>query len=159
MLPSGHSGCWARAGPPSADQEPRILVVSPQRKGLPGCPSQPHLRLLPVELPAAPPFPGSGMRYSQAPGALRVFSRQRASFCLVPQPPPQKRPRSASRKFGLPARLQGSSLGSPSGTSLHAQTWSSLSAQPQETDERSQGPSLDSAAAVQAPAPALPRVS
>lgn len=58
-----------------------------------------------------------------------VFGRQLLSAWL-PAPTPKRGCLSSSRKVGLPAHLWGSGLWSPSGTSLHAQIWSSLSTQP-----------------------------
>lgn len=105
---------------------------------------------------------GTVLTISPAPWSLQQAD---TLYLPGPWPPPQKRPPElqSSRKRGLPARLglQGSCLWSPSGTSLHAQTWSSLSTQPQDINLRAgtQPRERKTAAASQAPAPAFPRVS
>lgn len=57
-------------------------------------------------------------------------------FLPGPCPHPKRGCLSCSEKLGLPAHLWESGLWSPSGTSLHAQTWSSLSTQPRDTNSR-----------------------
>lgn len=79
-------------------------------------------------------------------------------FLPGPQPPPKRSCPSCSRKFGLPARLWGSGLWFSSETSLHAQTWSSLSTQPQDTNSRGQVPSPGAGSCYPGPCPAIPRI-
>lgn len=63
--------------------------------------------------PLGPGFPEalpklSGMKHSQFPGS--PLADGFSPLVPIPPPPPQVRPGSSSRKFGLPAGLQGSSL-------------------------------------------------
>lgn len=78
-------------------------------------------------------------QYSQC---LVAWSLQQAeTLGLAPSPHPKRGCLSRSRKLGLPAHLWESGLWSPSGTSFHAQTWSSLSTQPRDTNSRESVPS------------------
>lgn len=80
--------------------------------------------------------------WSQYSQCLVAWSLQQAeTLGLAPSPHPKRGCLSRSRKLGLPAHLWESGLWSPSGTSLHAQTWSSLSTQPRDTNSRESVPS------------------
>lgn len=180
LQPSGHSENWDLEGqgayyqsnlatvPPSPlATRPRALHPEgqPREEGSPpAClPPCPVAGCFP-QSPSSPVFREITSQVLSDP-VLTVFPAPCGSsaadgfFLPGPQPPPQKRPQSFSRKFGLPARLQGSSFWSPSGASLHAQTWSSLSTQPGDTDSESRYPALRKAAVTQALHLHLPRVS
>lgn len=130
---------------------------SPLRKGILTARLPPKAPLQPQSL--GKPLPKhSGHSTHSLPSTP---SLQQADTFQLPGPHPRRGLRSSSRKLGLPARLclPGSGLWSPSGTSLYAQTWSSVSTQPQDLKVGTQPRERKPAAAAQAPAPAFPRVS
>lgn len=138
-----------------APLEPRVLMASPSRQGVPTAGPL-------SEGPAPAPVSGETTSPASLTSVLTVSwvpcESSADPFLPGPQPPPKRSCLSCSRKFGLPARLWGSGLWFSSETSLHAQTWSSLSTQPQDTNLRGQVPSPGAGSCYPGPCPAIPRI-